>query len=130
MNEDGRSDLRRTGATSRWHFLVLFVLIAAVLVLMRPSPASAHYIFADDGCGPGGSGDNLFYAGGDEWTIFTNAGYDGCHMVTLTSTDTLIDFLSDDWAEWYLPIDSTNYNHYYDIWTWLDNRTAGEARPA
>ena len=76
--------------------------------------ASAHNWYHDDGCQPGTTGDGYFWAAGpaSDWGTY-QVGWGGCSMYTVTKPNTLIN--PDQWAEWYLPIDS-NYNHTYNLY--------------
>lgn len=94
----------------------------AILVLGQSDPASAHYWFSDDGCGPGTSPSGYFYAWGDSWTTDTSSGYGGCYMKTSNTESGAYDGECGacEFAEWYIPLGSSNYNHDFDIWTSID----------
>lgn len=97
-------------------------LVLALLVLAPSDSASAHNWYADDGCGPGTSPSGYFWAFGDSWSTDTSSGYGGCYMMTPNTQTGAYDGLCGacEWAEWYLPLSDSNYNHNYDIYTNID----------
>lgn len=100
--------------------IVSITVVLAVALLGSADAADAHAWFADDGCGPGPSSSGYFYAVGTEWATDTSSGYGGCHMYTANRYDP-----KHEWAEWYIPITGTNYNHTYDFWTTIDTWICG-----
>lgn len=101
----------------RYHFEVArrrAAVIALAIAVLGASwtLAQAHNWTPDDGCGPGPSADSYFWAAGPAsgWVTDTGSGVNGCHLRTRNSTSTRF-----NWAEWYLPISNSNYNHNYSL---------------